>query len=115
FAVKADFPLRIWGNYDDGIRRDITLAGSGTKYKSSLATSISVNSNGVLHPFVSSLASPLTVSITNGVVTTNVQVTMALTDLPPIAAITADRTSGPAPFDVQFSGAGSVDANGDPL
>src|SRR6185436_11423695 len=33
----------------------------------------------------------------------------------PTAVITADRLSGPAPFDVQFSGAGSIDPNGDAL
>jgi len=110
FNVRADLPLRVWGQYADGIQRDLTVAGSGTKYRSSAPTSIAVTSNGVLRPFVASLANPITVSITNGSVWTNVQVTMALTNLPPTAVITANRHSGPAPLDVQFSGANSVGA-----
>lgn len=115
FSVKTDLALGVLGLYADGIQRNLTFASSGTKYKSGSPFNISVNSNGVLHPFVSSLVSPVTVSITNGTVWTNVQVTMTLTNLPPTAVIAANRSSGPAPFDVQFDGSGSVDANGDAL
>ncbi len=107
----APFPLRVWGLYSDGILRDITDGSTGTKYKTSDRFQISVNTNGVLTA-KGNTTTTITISITNGVVFTNVQATANLFNLPPTALITVTSTNGvtgPAPLDVQFTALGSGD------
>jgi uncharacterized repeat protein (TIGR01451 family) len=104
----APFALHVWGLYSDGVLRDITDGSAGTKYKSSDRFQISVSTNGVLTA-TGNTTTNITISITNGVVFTNVVATANLFNLPPAAIISADRISGPSPFDVQFSGATSSD------
>ena len=106
-TASAPFQLRVWGAYSDGIRRDITLRSAGTRYGTSDRFQVSVTTNGVVTGKVQSTLSPVTVSITNGVVFTNVLVTVNLVDLPPEAVVTVDRTTGPAPLSVRFFGENS--------
>jgi hypothetical protein len=110
-TTMAPFQLGVWGLYSDGIVRDITMASTGTKYKSSDRFQISVKTNGVLTVEGGNTVTNIVISITNGVVFTNIVATANLFNLPPTAVMSPNRLSGPCPFDVQFDASASFDSD----
>lgn len=110
------YQLRVLGRFSDGVTRDITSGTTGTSYCSRDETRVQVDTNGFLHA-VQNTTKAVIVSITNGAVWTNVQVTVDLANLPPTAVIFSDPvgSAGRAPLSIQFDGSASGDPELSPL
>lgn len=111
-----DTGLQVLGVFSDGIQRDITSAAADTKYGSSDPLRVRVHTNGVLKA-IQNTTTPVTISITNGTIWTNLQVTVDLINLPPNAVISTDLTNatGRAPISIQFNASLSSDPEFLPL
>ncbi len=110
------YQLRVLGRFSDGLTRDITSAAAGTMYGSSDQLRVRVDTNGMVSA-IHNTTTEVTISVTNGVISTNVQTTVNLMNLPPTAHISADSTnaSGRAPISIQFDGSASSDPESAPL
>ncbi|MBI3416313.1 MAG: cadherin-like domain-containing protein [Verrucomicrobia bacterium] len=111
---KAPFRLHVFGDYSDSVRRDLTAYSAGTRYTTSDRFTVRVDTNGVLRA-VQATTTPIVITITNGALQTQANVTVQFFNFPPTPIITSDKTSGPAPLDVQFDGTTSFDPEGQPL
>lgn len=102
--------LRVLGQFSDGVVRDITRGSAGTVYASGDETVVGVDTNGMVCA-LQNTSLGVGITVRNGVIWTNLQVTVDLMNVPPTAVISSDLQdiSGRAPLRVQFDASLSSD------
>jgi glucose/arabinose dehydrogenase len=117
FGSQTSFPegyrqTFFFADYAQGWMRYIELAANGVSLASDTAGEFGTNLGGVTDLVASPDGALYYVDITHGTIH---RISSTGSNHPPVAHATATPSQGDAPLTVQFSSAGTIDADGDPL